>query len=83
MVMIIAHAQLHIHTNMCKFQSNTCNKRTMMVLYRSPECQAVKVNNPMFQLVTPGAGQVLTPGHQMNKLGRGPLGYATYKISKL
>ena len=34
----------------------------MMVLYRSPECYAVKVNNPMFQLVIPGAGPVLTPG---------------------
>ena len=34
----------------------------MMVLYRSPECLAVKVYNPMFQLVTPGTGPVLTQG---------------------
>ena len=33
-----------------------------MVLYRSTECLAVKVNNPMFQLVIPGAGPVLSPG---------------------
>ena len=32
-----------------------------MVLYRSPECYAVKVDNPMFQPVTPGAGPVLIP----------------------
>ena len=31
----------------------------------------------MFQLVTPGAGSVLTPGHHMNKLGEGPLRDAT------
>ena len=115
------------------------NKRTMMVLYRSPECYAVKDDNPTFQLVTPGAGPVLTPeasneqtwlrstrrcytknikalglplsekknseicllcsyaptcepqgrtspdprGIVVNKLGRGPQGDATYKISKL
>ena len=34
----------------------------MMVLYHSPKCYAVKVNNPMFQLVIPGARPVLTPG---------------------
>ena len=34
----------------------------MMVLYRSPECEAVKVDNPMFQLVIPGPRPVLTPG---------------------
>ena len=38
------------------------DKTTMMVLYRSPESYAVKVNNPMFQLVIHGAGPVLSPG---------------------
>ena len=37
----------------------------------------------MFQHVTPGTGSVLTPGASMNKLGKGPLGDATYQISKL
>ena len=35
----------------------------------------------MFQLVTPGAGPVLTPGASYEQLGRGPLGDATYQIS--
>ena len=39
-----------------------------MVLYRSPECLAVKVDNPMFLLVIPGVGPVLTPGAS-NELG--------------
>ena len=48
---------------------------------------------PCFKLVTPPpqAGPVLTPkasfeqpqGHHLNNLGRGPLGDATYQISKL
>ena len=46
-------------------------KRTMMVLYCSPECYAVRVANPMFQLVTPGGGASFDPR------GRGPLGDAT------
>ena len=33
--------------------------------------------------MTPGAGPVLTQGHHMNKLGRGPQGDATYQISNL
>ena len=33
---------------------------------------------PMFKLLTHGAGPDLTPGHHMNKLGRGLLGDATY-----
>ena len=33
--------------------------------------------------VTPGAGHFLPLGHNLNKLGRGPLGDATYLISKL
>ena len=37
----------------------------------------------MFNLWPPGWGQFWPQGHQMNKLGRGPLGDATYKISKL
>ena len=38
---------------------------------------------PKFQLVSPGAGPILTPRHHMNKLGRGPQGNAIYQISKL
>ena len=38
---------------------------------------------PMFQLVTPRVGPVMTPGHHMNRLGRGPQGDAMYQISKL
>ena len=37
----------------------------------------------MFQHVLPERGSVLTLGHHMNKLGRGPLGDATHQISKL
>ena len=33
--------------------------------------------------LTPGAGQFWPKGHNLNKLGRGPLGDATYQISKL
>ena len=43
-------------------KSLNLNKRTMIVLKRSPECYAVKVDNPMFQIVISGAGPVLTPG---------------------
>ena len=39
---------------------------------------------PMFQLVTPGAGPVLTSGASyMNKLGRGPQEDAIYQVPKL
>ena len=38
---------------------------------------------PMLQLLTPRAGPVLSLGHHMNELGRGPQGDATYKLSKL
>ena len=31
--------------------------------------------------VTPGAGPFLPKGHNLNKLGRGPQGDATYQIS--
>ena len=31
--------------------------------------------------MTPKAGPVLTPGHHMNNLGRGPLGDAIYQSS--
>ena len=31
----------------------------------------------------PRAGPFLAAGHNLNKLGRGPLGDATYQISKL
>ena len=41
--------------------NNRINRRTMMVLYRSPVCYALQVDSPMFQLVTTGAGPVLTP----------------------
>ena len=34
-------------------------------------------------LVTPGVGPVLAPGHNLNKLGRGPLGHATCQIPRL
>ena len=37
----------------------------------------------MFTLVNRGVGPVLTQGHHMNKVGRGPLENATYQISKL
>ena len=33
--------------------------------------------------MTPGAGPILTPGNNLNKPGRGPLGDATYRISRL
>ena len=33
--------------------------------------------------VTPGAGPFLVTGHNLNKLGRGPLGDATYQIARL
>ena len=33
--------------------------------------------------MTPGAGPFLAQGDNLNKLGRGPLGDATYQISKL
>ena len=32
---------------------------------------------------TPGAGPFLAPGHNLNKLDLGPLGDATYQISRL
>ena len=32
---------------------------------------------------TPGAGLFWAPGHNLNKLDRGPLGDATYQISRL
>ena len=38
---------------------------------------------PMFRLVTPGVGPILTKGDHMNKLCRGPQGDATYQMSKL
>ena len=38
---------------------------------------------PMFHHVTPGEGPILTQGHHINTLGRGPKGDATYQISKL
>ena len=31
----------------------------------------------------PGAGPILTQGHHMNKIGRGPQGDAIYQVSKL
>ena len=34
-------------------------------------------------ILTPKAGPVLTPGYQMKKHGRGLVGDATYRISKL
>ena len=37
----------------------------------------------MFDLWPPGRGQFWPQGHFMNKLGRGPQGDATYKISNL
>ena len=33
--------------------------------------------------VTPWAGPFLAPGDNLNKLGRSPLGDATYEVSKL
>ena len=33
--------------------------------------------------VTPGRDHFWPKGHNLNKLGRGPLGYATYYISRL
>ena len=38
---------------------------------------------PMFQLVTPGVGLVLTPGASYEQLCRGSQGDAIYQISKL
>ena len=38
---------------------------------------------PMFQLVTPRAGPVLTPGASYEQFGRSPQGDAIYKLSKL
>ena len=38
---------------------------------------------PCSNLWSPGRGQFCAQGHQMNKLGRSPLGDATYRISKL
>ena len=39
---------------------------------------------PMFRTCDPpGPGQFGPQGHHMNNLGRGPLGDATYQISKL
>ena len=38
---------------------------------------------PMFRLVTPGVGPILTQEHHINKLGRSQLEDATYQISKL
>ena len=34
-------------------------------------------------LATPGTGSVWPQGHNLNKLGRGPLGNATYQISRI
>ena len=53
-----------IHRDHLLSISDVCmkfNKRTMMVLYRSPECLVVMVDNPMFQLVILWAGPVLIP----------------------
>ena len=38
---------------------------------------------PMFQLVTPGVGSLLTPRNHMNKIDKGPQRGAKYQISKL
>ena len=38
---------------------------------------------PMFQLVTPGAGPVLTPQESYEQLGRCPQGHTKSQISKL
>ena len=38
---------------------------------------------PMFQLVTPGVGSVLTPRNHMNKIDKGPQRDPKYQISKL
>ena len=38
---------------------------------------------PMFQLVTPGTGPVLTPGASYEQFNRGPHGDAIYQISNL
>ena len=35
------------------------------------------------RIVTPGAGSILTPGHNLNNFGRGPLDDAIYQIWKL
>ena len=37
----------------------------------------------MFQIVTPGAGPVLTPGASYEQIGKGTQGDAIYQISKL
>ena len=37
---------------------------------------------PVFHLVTPGVGPVLTPRHDINRLDRGSYGDAYYEISK-
>ena len=38
---------------------------------------------PMFQLLTPMVGSVLTPRNHMNKIDKGPQRDAKYQISKL
>ena len=37
----------------------------------------------MFYLYKPGAGPFLAPGAYLNNFGRGPLGDATYQVSRL
>ena len=38
---------------------------------------------PMLKHMTPGGGPFWPHGHNLNKLGRGPLGDAIYQISRL
>ena len=58
----------------------------MTALDGSPESFSPQ-NEPslflLFQLVTPGMGSVLTQGHHMNKIDKGPQGDVTYQKSKL
>ena len=56
-----------------KYQSSNPRRRILKLVFFVP----------MFQLVSPGAGPVLTPRHHMNKLGRSPQGDAKSQISKL
>ena len=50
------------------------NIKTLILAVSEKKNFEVVFSVPMFQLVTPWAGPVLTPQHHMNKLGRGPQG---------
>ena len=59
------------------------NKDSRPYGFRQEDFFMFLLYRPMKNMGTPGRGHFWSLGHNLNKLGRGPPGDATYQISRL